>query len=120
MQWLGEWLEWGGGLALGIILKSPSRVPGTRENANPPDLPPRPDEPPNNNLPEPPEDQFAGAVNAPGGMGLMAGAQGMRHRDLVDYIYMLMMVGFLVLVAFLTGSLGRLIIFAAGVMFMLL
>ena len=89
-----------------------------REEQNPLDLPPlNPDDP--NDLPEP-EDEEDIPVNAPGGLGLMAGGGGLRHRDLVDYLYMFMMMAFLVLVAYLTGSLGRLLIFAAGVMFMLL
>ena len=73
-----------------------------------------------NDLPEP-EDQDDVPVNAPGGVGMMPGAGGgLHHRDLVDYLYMLSMIGFLVLMAFLTGSLGRLLIFAAGLTFMLL
>ena len=72
-------------------------------------------------LPEP-DDQEDMPVNAAGGLGMMAGGGGarMRHRDLVDYLYMLAMISFLVLMAFLTGSLGRLLIFAAGIIFMIL
>ncbi len=93
---------------------------GMREEQNPLDLPANPNEP---NDPPEPEDQDDVPVNAPGGMGMMGGAGGaggLRHRDLVDYLYMFSMIGFLVLMAFLTGSLGRLLIFAAGLTFMLL
>ena len=55
-----------------------------------------------------------------GGLGMMDAGGLHRHRDLVDYLYMFMMAGFLALVAYLTGSMGRLLIFAAGVIFMLL
>lgn len=83
------------------------------------DLPINPDA--QNDLPEPddPEDL---PMNAPGGMGMMGGGGGggLRDRDMVDYLYMFMMIGFLVLVAYLTGGLGRLLIFTAGVIFMLL
>lgn len=90
-----------------------------REDQNPLDLPANPNE---NNAPPEPEDQDEVPVNGPGGLGMMAGggAGGLRQRDLVDYLYMLSMIGFLVLMAFLTGSLGRLLIFAAGLTFMLL
>ena len=90
---------------------------------HPQDLPPNPADPndlQDNNLPEP-DDQDDVPVNAPGGVGMMAGGQGLhRRRDLVDYLYMFSMISFLVLMAFLTGSLGRLLIFAAGLTFMLL
>ena len=71
-------------------------------------------------VPDDPEDM---PMNAPGGMGMMVGGGGgedMRRRDMVDYLYMFMMIGFLVLVAYLTGSLGRLLIFVSGIIFMLL
>ena len=60
-----------------------------------------------------------------GGLGMMAGggggaAQLRRHRDLVDYLYMLTMVGFLALIAYVTGSFGRLMVFAGGIIFMML
>lgn len=55
-----------------------------------------------------------------GGLGMMPGGGMQRQRDLVDYVYMLMMLAFLSSVAYLTGSLGRLLIFAAGIIFMLL
>lgn len=61
-------------------------------------------------------------VNA-GGLGMMAGggaAQLRRHRDLVDYLYMLTMMGFLALIAYVTGSFGRLMVFAGGIIFMML
>ena len=88
------------------------------EEQNPLDLPANPNDP--NDLPEP-EDQDDVPVNAPGGLMMAGGgAGGLRHRDLVDYLYMLLMIGFLVLLAFMTGSLGRLLIFAAGLTLMLL
>ena len=65
-------------------------------------------------------------VNAAGGaagLGMMAGGggDGLRHRrDFVDVLYMCTMFGFLGLVAYLTGSLGRLLVFAGGIVFMLL
>ena len=59
-------------------------------------------------------------MNAAGGLGMMAGGNPQRQRDLVDHMYMLMMAGFLAAVAYLTGSVGRLLIFAVGVLFMLL
>ena len=43
-----------------------------------------------------------------------------RQRDLVDYVYMFMMAGFLASVAYFTASFGRLLIFVGGVIFMLL
>ena len=58
-----------------------------------------------------------------GGLGMMAGggaAQLRRHRDLVDYLYMLTMMGFLALIAYVTGSFGRLMVFAGGIIFMML
>lgn len=88
-----------------------------REEPNPLDLPGNPLEA--NDLE--PEDQDDVPVNGPGGLGMMpGGGGGLRHRDLVDYLYMFSMIGFLVLIAFLAGSLGRLLIFAAGVTFMLM
>ena len=87
------------------------------------DLPPNPvvPNPLDNDLPEPDDQQDDLAVNAPGGVGMMpGGGQGFHRRDLVDYLYMFSMITFLVLMAFLTGSLGRLLIFAAGLTFMLL
>ncbi len=65
-------------------------------------------------------------VNAAGGaagLGMMAGGGGgggRRNRDMVDVLYMVTMFGFLGLVAYLTGSLGRLLVFAGGVLFVLL
>ena len=59
-----------------------------------------------------------------GGLGMMAGgggaAQLRRHRDVVDYLYMLTMLSFLALIAYVTGSLGRLMVFAGGIVFMML
>ena len=94
---------------------------------NPQDLPDNPANAPNdlrdNDLPDP-DEQDDVPVNAPGGVGMMAGAaaggQGLQRRDLVDYLYMFSMISFLVFMAFLTGSVGRLLIFAAGLTFMLL
>lgn len=100
-----------------------SRLPGNeghREEQNPLDLPVNnPNEPNNNDLPPEAEDNEDVPVNGPGGLGMMAGGM-IRQRDFVDYLYMVMMTGFLVFIAYLTGSLGRLLIFTAGVMFMLL
>ncbi len=65
-------------------------------------------------------------VNAAGGaagLGMMAGGGGGgggNRRDLVDVLYMTTMFGFLGLVAYLTGSLGRLMVFAGGIVFVLL
>ena len=63
------------------------------------------------------------AVNA-GGLGMMGGAGGnfqpMPRRDFVDYMYKFMMAGFLVTMAYITGSAGRLLIFVGGLLFMLL
>ena len=65
-------------------------------------------------------------MNAAGGagLGMMAGGGGAgmlpNRRDLVDYLYMFTMLGFLLLVAYLTGSIGRLLVFAGGIIFMLL
>lgn len=90
-----------------------------REDQNPMDLPVNPVNDANN-VPEP-DDQEDVPINAPGGLGMMpGGGGGLRHRDLVDYLYMCSMIGFLVFVAFLSGSLGRLLIFAAGLTFMFL
>lgn len=58
------------------------------------------------------------AMNA--GMGGMDVANVQRRRDMVDYLYMLMMAVFLVAMAFMTGSLGRFLVFAGGIVFMLL
>ena len=73
---------------------------------------------------EAPDGEDAEEVNAPGGVGMMAGGAevggGLRQRDMVDYLYMFMMISFLVFVAYVTNSLGRLIIFTGGVIFMLL
>jgi len=70
-------------------------------------------------------DEDAEEGNAPGGVGMMGGGAGvggagMRQRDMVDYLYMFMMISFLVFVAYVTNSLGRLLIFTGGVIFMLL
>ena len=61
------------------------------------------------------------AVNA-GGFGMMGGGnfQPMPRRDFVDYVYKFMMAGFLVTMAYITGSVGRLLIFVGGLWFMLL
>lgn len=67
------------------------------------------------------------AMNA-GGLGMMGGggggaggaAQFRRHRDVVDYLYMLTMMMFLALIAYITGSFGRLMVFAGGIIFMML
>lgn len=102
---------------------------GVRVNQNNPlDLPGNPDG--LNDLPEPNDDEDEEEeeevpVNGPGGLGMMAGGgaggrRRLQQRDLVDYLYIFMMISFLVLVAYLTRSLGRLLIFAAGVIFMLL
>ncbi len=66
------------------------------------------------------EDQVEEVAMNAGGLGMMAGGGMRRERDIVDYIYMLMMAAFLAAVAYLTGSMGRLLIFAAGIIFMLL
>ena len=57
-----------------------------------------------------------------GGLGMMAGggAQLQRHRDLVDVLYMMTMMSFLALIAYITGSFGRLMVFAGGIFLMLL
>lgn len=59
------------------------------------------------------------AVNGGGGFGLM-GADVRRHRDVVDYMYMLMMVIFMGTIGYLTGSLRQFIIFFVGVAVILL
>ena len=61
------------------------------------------------------------AVNA-GGVGMMAAGnfQPFPRRDLVDYAYMFVMALFLVSMAYITGSVGRLLIFIGGLLFMLL
>lgn len=61
------------------------------------------------------------AVNA-GGVGMMAAGnfQPLPRRDLVDYVYMFVMALFLVSMAYITGSVGRLLIFIGGLLFMLL
>ena len=61
------------------------------------------------------------AMNA-GALGMMAGGgvNFQNHRDFVDYLYMFIMAAFLALIAYITGSFGRLLIFAGGIMFMLL
>ncbi len=66
------------------------------------------------------EDQVEEMGMNGGGLGMVPGGGLQRQRDIVDYIYMLMMAAFLVAVAYLTGSLGRMLIFAAGIIFMLL
>ncbi len=63
------------------------------------------------------------AAGGAAGLGMMAGGGGgggRNRRDLVDVVYMLTMFGFLGLVAYLTGSLGRLVVFAGGILFVLL
>lgn len=62
--------------------------------------------------PEEPELQDDLAMNG-GGFGLMADNR--RPRDLVDYGYMLMMLLFLGMIGYLTGSLYQFLIFFAGV-----
>lgn len=57
------------------------------------------------------------AMNAGGGM-LMGGVR--RHRDVVDYLYMLMMLVFMSTIGYLTGSLRQFIIFFVGVTVILL
>ena len=73
-------------------------------------------------LPEQPNgpeiEDNAVAMNA--GIGGMDAANIQRRRDLVDYLYMLMMAVFLGAMAFMTGSLGRFLVFAGGIIFMLL
>ena len=59
------------------------------------------------------------AVNAGGGLGLMGGAA-RRHRDVVDYLYMLMMLVFMGTIGYLTGSLRQFLIFFVGVTVILL
>ena len=54
-------------------------------------------------------------MNAGGGLGMMAGQFPARQRDLVDYMYMLMMILFLGFIAYFTGSLHQFMIFFAGV-----
>lgn len=60
------------------------------------------------------------AVVMNAGIGGMDAANVQRRRDLVDYVYMLTMAVFLGMMAFMTGSLGRFLIFAGGIFFMLL
>ncbi len=71
-----------------------------------------------------PDGDDAEEINAPGGVGMMGGGAGVgggvRQRDMVDYLYMFMMISFLMFVAYVTNSLGRLLIFTAGVVVMLL
>ena len=57
-------------------------------------------------------------VNAAG--GIMAAPDFQHRRDVIDFLYMFMMATLLGTVAYMTGSLGRFLIFAAGVVFMLL
>lgn len=59
-------------------------------------------------------------MNAGGGLGMMAGQFPARHRDLVDYMYMLMMLLFLGAIGYFTGSLRQFMIFFAGVMVILM
>lgn len=59
------------------------------------------------------------AVNGGGG-GMLMGAGAVRHRDLVDYMYMLMMLVFMGTIGFLTGSLKQFVIFSVGVIIILL
>ena len=66
----------------------------------------------------PEAEENAVVMNA--GMGGMDAANIQRRRDLVDYLYMLMMAVFLGSMAFMTGSLARFLIFAGGILFMLL
>ena len=54
-------------------------------------------------------------MNAGGGLGMMAGQFPARRRDLVDYMYMLMMILFLGFIGYFTGSLHQFMIFFAGV-----
>ena len=51
---------------------------------------------------------------------MMGAAQLQVRRDLVDYGYMLLMAVFLVSVAYITSSFGRLVLFLAGILFMLM
>ena len=60
------------------------------------------------------------AVNGgAGGFGLMAGGV-IRHRDVIDYLYMLMMLLFMGTIGYFTGSLKQFIIFFVGVAIILL
>ena len=60
------------------------------------------------------------AVNGGGGgFGLMAGGV-IRHRDVIDYLYMLMMLLFMGTIGYFTGSLKQFIIFFVGVAIILL
>ena len=73
-------------------------------------------------LPDQPDGPEAeeNAVVMNAGMGGMDAANIQRRRDVVDYLYMLTMAVFLGSMAFMTGSLGRFLIFAGGILFMLL
>lgn len=53
-----------------------------------------------------------------GGVGLMM--ENGRERDLVDYGYMLLMVMFLIMIGYYTGSIYQFVIFFAGVTIILL
>ena len=68
--------------------------------------------------PEEPELQDDLAMNGGGGFALMADNR--RPRDLVDYGYMFMMLLFLGMIGYLTGSLYQFIIFFAGVAIILM
>lgn len=97
--------------------RPPPGAPAAAADPSTEDLDLEPDnaqEPPNNNQ-DVEEDM---PMN--GGLGMMAGGNPQRQRDVVDHMYMLMMAGFLLAVAYITGSVGRLLVFAAGVLFMLL
>ena len=69
------------------------------------------DFPPDNEAGEQPDDINAGG--AAGGFALMA--ENRRQRDLVDYLYMLMMMSFLGAIGYLTGSFTHFVIFFLGV-----
>ena len=51
---------------------------------------------------------------------MMGGPQLQARRDLVDYGYMFLMAMFLICVAYITSSFGRLVLFLAGILFMLM
>ena len=86
-----------------------------RDEPHPQDLPVN--DPNDQPEPEEPED----IPMAAGGMGMMAGGgAGMRQRDLLDYLYKFSMLLFLMLIAYMTGSIGRLLIFAAGIILVFL
>lgn len=66
-----------------------------------------------------PDDMAVNGGPGGGGFGLMA-AEARRHRDVVDYMYMLMMLVFVCTIGYLTGSLQQFLIFFVGVLIILM